>query len=76
MLALEQTMMNTSVQYISDATGNPIGVFVPIEVWRGIWIEDETDYILSSPKMRQRLLAALKRNEGIPFEEALEKLGI
>ncbi len=68
--------MNANLQYISDASGNTIGVFVPIEVWKEISTTDETEYILSSPTMRHRLLAALKRDSGIPFEEALEKLGI
>jgi antitoxin YefM len=37
---------------------------------------DETTYLLSSEKMKQRLLEAKNRKEGIPLDEALEKLGI
>jgi hypothetical protein len=59
------------VQYVSDQNGNLTGVFLPIEVWRDI----EAD-ILQSDVMRERLLEARKRDEGIPFEEALEKLGV
>jgi hypothetical protein len=37
---------------------------------------DETDYLLSSNKMRERLLAARESDEGIPIEAVREKLGI
>jgi hypothetical protein len=37
---------------------------------------DETDYLLSSNKMRERLLAARDSSEGIPVEAVREKLGI
>ena len=38
--------------------------------------ERETAYLLSSEPMKQRLLAAMHRQQGIPFETVLEKLGI
>ena len=38
--------------------------------------ERETAYLLRSETMRRRLLEAMKRNDGIPFEEVCEKLGI
>lgn len=37
---------------------------------------DETTYLLSSDKMRERLLAARESDEGIPYEVVREKLGI
>jgi antitoxin YefM len=37
---------------------------------------DETAYLLGSEKMKARLLEAKNRKEGIPFDEALEKLAI
>jgi hypothetical protein len=52
---------------------------VPIELWREIESERETAYLLRSvrsAKLKERLLRAKGRKEGIPFEEALEKLGI
>jgi hypothetical protein len=49
---------------------------VPIELWREIESERETAYLLRSAKMKERLLRAKGRDEGIPFEEALEKLGL
>ena len=64
------------VQYISDEKGNVQGVIVPIEVWREILSERETAYLLNSEAMKQRLLEAMQRTDGVPFEQALEKLGI
>ena len=49
---------------------------MPIKLWREIESERETAYLLRSAKMKERLLQAKSREEGIPFEEALEKLGI
>ena len=69
-------MVEVPVQYISDETGKTVSVIVPIELWREIESERETAYLLRSEKMKERLLRAKGREEGIPFEEALEKLGI
>jgi PHD/YefM family antitoxin component YafN of YafNO toxin-antitoxin module len=64
------------IQYVSDESGNPTAVIVPIELWREIESEKETAYLLKSEEMKRRLLEAKDRQTGIPFEEALEKLGI
>jgi len=64
------------IQYVSDETGEPTAVIVPIELWREIASEKETAYLLKSENMKQRLLEAKDRQTGIPFEEAREKLGI
>jgi hypothetical protein len=64
------------IQYISDENNNITGVIVPIELWREIESEKETAYLLKSEKMKKRLLEAKDRKEGIPFDEACEKLGI
>jgi len=66
----------TEIQYVSDESGNPVSVIVPIELWREIESEKETSYLLKSEKMKRRLLEAKERQTGIPFEEAREKLGI
>lgn len=50
--------MMTEIQYVSDESGNPIGVIVPIELWREIESEKETAYLLKSENMRRRLLEA------------------
>jgi len=64
------------IQYVSDETGNPTAVIVPIELWREIESEKETAYLLKNGDMKRRLLEAKDRQTGIPFEDALEKLGI
>ncbi|HEX4961213.1 MAG TPA: prevent-host-death protein [Thermoanaerobaculia bacterium] len=64
------------IQYISDDEGNPTGVIVPIDLWREIASERETAYLLQSETMRQRLLEARERREGIPFDEVRKKLGV
>ncbi len=70
-------MANQSeVQYISDAEGNPLGVIVPIDLWREIESERETAYLLKSEAMHRRLLEAKNRTEGFSREETREKLGI
>jgi PHD/YefM family antitoxin component YafN of YafNO toxin-antitoxin module len=66
----------TEIQYVSDESGEPTAVIVPIELWREIESEKETAYLLKSENMKRRLLDAKERKTGIPFEEALEKLGI
>lgn len=66
----------SDIQYISDESGNPTVVIVPIELWREIESEKETAYLLKTGEMKQRLLEAKDRQTGIPFEEGLEKLGI
>ena len=69
-------MSMTEIQYISDESGNMVGVIVPIELWREIESERETAYLLKSESMKRRLLEAKDRQDGIPLEEAHEKLGI
>ncbi|MGH7961754.1 MAG: prevent-host-death protein [Candidatus Binatia bacterium] len=64
------------IQYISDENGESVAVIVPIELWREIESERETAYLLKSENMRRRLLEAKERQDGIPFEEVCEKLGI
>ena len=66
----------TEIQYVSDESGQPTAVIVPIELWREIESEKETAYLLKSENMKRRLLEARERKDGVPFEEALEKLGI
>jgi len=68
--------MMAEIQYVSDKGGNPVGVVVPIELWREIESEKETAYLLKSENMKRRMLEAKERQEGISFDEACEKLGI
>lgn len=69
-------MSKIAIQYISDEKGNLTDVIVPVELWREIESEKETTYLLKSNAMRQRLLKAKKRQEGVPFDEACKKLRI
>jgi PHD/YefM family antitoxin component YafN of YafNO toxin-antitoxin module len=64
------------IQYVTDSEGNPTSVIVPIDLWREIAAERETAYLLRSETMKQRLLEARQRREGIPFDEVREKLGV
>lgn len=66
----------TEIHYVSDESGEPTAVIVPIELWREIESEKETAYLLKSENMKRRLLEAKERQSGIPFEEAREELGI
>ena len=66
----------TDIQYVSDESGQPTAVIVPIELWREIESEKETAYLLKRESMKRRLLEAKERQTGIPFEEAREKLGV
>lgn len=66
----------TDIQYVSDAKGNNIAVIVPIEIWQKLTTRDDTDYLLSSEAMKERLLTAKNRQTGISLEEACERLGI
>ena len=69
-------MTQMSIQYISDENGKTTGVIVPFDLWQEIELEKETAYLLKSSRMKQRLLDAKNRKEGIPFEEVRKKLGI
>ncbi|HVQ36284.1 MAG TPA: hypothetical protein VMS31_02045 [Pyrinomonadaceae bacterium] len=64
------------IQYVSDESGQPTAVIIPIELWREIESEKETAYLLKSQKMKERLIEAKDRQSGTPLEEACEKLGI
>ncbi len=64
------------IRFVTDSSGNAVGVIVPIDLWREIESERETAYLLRSPAMKERLLAARDRTEGIPLEEARATLGI
>src|SRR5438067_13608715 len=69
-------MAEAEIQYVSDESGEPTAVIVPISLWREIESERETAYLLKSEAMKQRLLEAKESRDGIAFEAALEKLGI
>jgi PHD/YefM family antitoxin component YafN of YafNO toxin-antitoxin module len=69
-------MASSGIQYISDESGEPTAVIVPISLWREIEAERETAYLLKSDAMKRRLLEAKDRKEGLSIETVVEKLGI
>ncbi len=69
-------MGDTKIQFVSDGTGEPTAVIVPIALWREIESERETTYLLKSEKMKRRLLESKQRQEGLSLEAVVEKLGI
>ncbi len=71
-----QDMKTPKVQYITDNAGNVTGVIVPIDTWKDLLSERETEHLLRSEPMRQRLLESMERTEGVPFNDAIQKLGL
>ena len=69
-------MPDTDIQIVSNEAGEPTAVIVPIELWREIASERETAYLLRSDAMKQRLLAAAQRRDGLAFDTVIEKLGM
>jgi antitoxin YefM len=69
-------MEKAEIQIVSNEAGEPTAVIVPIDLWREIESERESAYLLKSETMKQRLLAAKERREGISLEAVVEKLGI
>ncbi len=69
-------MTLSEIQIVSNENGEPTAVIVPIEMWREIESERETRYLLSSEAMKNRILDARSRGEGIEVEQALAKLRI
>lgn len=69
-------MRDPEVQYVSNESGEPTAVIVPISLWREIESERETAYLLKSEAMKRRLLEAKQRQQGLTLDEAVEKLGI
>jgi PHD/YefM family antitoxin component YafN of YafNO toxin-antitoxin module len=68
--------INAEIQIVSNEAGERAAVIVPIKLWRGIESERETAYLLKSEAMKQRLLAARQRQEGLSLEAVVEKLRI
>ena len=64
------------IRYVSDADGKTVSVIVPIELWREIESSQETAYLLKSPAMKERLVEAMQRQDGVSLEDARAKLRI
>ena len=70
--------MSNKVQYVTNDKGKNVSVIVPIALWKELQSELETNYLLSNPVMKKRLLAAKNRKGGVKvtIEELRAKLGI
>ena len=69
-------MPEAGIQYVSNESGEPTAVIVPISLWRDIESERETAHLLKSETMKRRILEAKERQQGLSLDEAVEKLGI
>lgn len=69
-------MDEPALQYLADECGDITAVVVPIATWREITAELETQHLLRSPAMRERLLTALGRDGGYTLREVLDLLQI
>ena len=69
-------MPEAEIQYVSNESGEPTAVIVPISLWHDIASERETAHLLKSETMKRRLLEAKDRQQGLPLDEAIEKLGV
>ena len=69
-------MPEAEIQYVSNESGEPTAVIVPISLWHDIASERETAHLLKSETMKRRLLAAKEREQGLSLDEVIEKLGV
>lgn len=68
--------MEKEIQYVTDNNGNIKNVILPIEYWRRINADDETEYLLSSKRNKDRLLEALSRETTLSKKEVYERIGL
>lgn len=69
-------MSETALHYLAGKEGAITAVVVPIALWREVASELETHHLLRNPAMRERLLAALGREEGHSFDDVLDRIGV
>jgi hypothetical protein len=70
-------MEKQNVRYVSDDNGEITDVIVPIDLWKKLGIgQDETEYLLSSEPMKNRLLESIRRNENISLEDTRARVGL
>ena len=62
-------MAEAEIQYVSNESGEPTAVIVPISLWRDIKSERETAYLLKSETMKRRC-------QGISLDEATEEIAM
>ncbi len=64
------------IKYITDGEGRIESVQIPYTDWQRLNYDDETEYLLSSPKNKERLLESLNNDISISKEEMYERIGI
>ena len=69
-------MNDSQVQYVSDDQGEVTGVILPIQLWRDILSELETQHLMKSDAMWQRLVEAKHRTGGLAFDTVVDQLGL
>ena len=69
-------MPEAEIQYVSNESGEPTAVIVPISLWGDIESERETAHLLKPETMKRRLLEAKQRQQGLSLDETIEKLGV
>lgn len=67
-------MSESDIHIVSYEAGEATAVIVPIAFWKEIASERETAYLLKSETMRQRLRAAMERQTGVSYEDAVAEL--
>lgn len=64
------------MQVVSDANGHVTAVLVPIRVGREVEAELETQHLLGSATMRQRLLRAREDGSAVPLHEVARRFDL
>jgi toxin YoeB len=67
-------MLDTDLQYLSDADGSVQAVVIPIDAWKRLASQLETYHLLQSPEMHRRLRGAKSRANGISFDESIRQI--
>ncbi len=68
--------MITDFKYITDSKGNINSIVLPIEYWKRINCDDETEFLLQNEANKSRLMESINRKDYIPQKDAYERLGI
>ena len=64
------------IKYITDKDGKIESVQIPYQEWQKINYDDETEYLLSSPKNKERLLESLNNDISKSKDEMYERISI
>ena len=69
-------MSTRDLQLVSDERGQVTAVIVPIETWKEITSQIETNYLLKSATMKRRLHEAMQDPKAVGFDDALQQAGV